>query len=149
MEELCLLIQKERWKMSRLQNAESLAITDESLSEYLTSRYPNRSFDDFSRRLTVLVGELRSGGFATIAAVDKALERTKKAAEFFEAENPRSRLVGSRYSAIHVMIISISLLHNRFFISWPSILDDCSPEKVKEYRRHILPERDTPQPTED
>ena len=111
--------------MSSLQNANSLNITDESLSEYLRNRYPNRSFDDFSRSLNELVVELRSGGFNTIGDVHKTLECTKKAAELFETENPPSQLVGSRYSAIGIVKISISLLDDDFFIDRPDILDRC------------------------
>jgi len=125
------------------------SITHVSLSEYLRNRYPDRSFDDFSRSLSELVVELRNGGFSTIGDVYKTLEHTKKAAERFEAENPRSQLVGNRYSAIEIVIISISLLDNVFFISWPNVLDNCSPKKLEEYRKHILPETDESQPMED
>lgn len=124
-------------------------INDKSLSKYLMSRYPNREFHDFSRRLNKLVVELRSGGFNTIGSVHKILERTKEAAEPYEAENPRSKLMGNRYSAIEIVIISISLLDNDFFISWPNVLDNCSPEKLEEYRKLILPETDEHQPMED
>jgi hypothetical protein len=135
--------------MSNSQNTDNLDINDESLSEYLRNRYPNRSFDDFSRLLGELVVELRSGGFNTIGDVRKTLECTKKAAEFFEAENPRSQLIGNRYSAIEIVMISISLLDNDFFISWPNVLDNYSPKKLEEYRKHILPETGKSQPTKD
>jgi hypothetical protein len=128
----------------RMKKLEGVNVTQESLSEYLTSRYPDRSFDDFSRLLIDLVVELRSGSFATIGHVRKALVRTRKAAECFETENPRSQLVGGQYSAIEIVIISISLLHSRFFISWPNVLGNCSPEKLEEYRKLILPETDQP-----
>lgn len=123
-------------------------ITPESLSKYLSCRYPNRSFDDFSRSLNELVVELRGGGFNTIGGVHKTLERTKKAAEHFEAENPPSQLMDSRYSAKGIVKISISLLYDDFFISRPTVLDRCSPEKLEEYRKHILPETDETQPIE-
>jgi hypothetical protein len=126
--------------MSNLENTNS--INDESLSKYLKSRHSNRRSDDFPYFLIDLVGELRGGGFNTIGDVDKTLKRTKKAAELFEAENPRSQLIGNRYSAIEIVIISISLLKKDFFISWPNVLDDCSPEKLEEYRKYILPETD-------
>lgn len=126
--------------MSNSQNTDSLDIKDKSLSGYLTSRYPKRSFDDFPYFLTELVVELRDGGFNTIGDVHKALQHTKKAAERFETENPRSQLMGNRYSAIEIVIFSISLLHKDFFISWPNVLDNCSPEKLEEYRKLILPE---------
>jgi hypothetical protein len=128
--------------MSNSKNTASLDITHESLSEYLRNRYPNRSFDDFSRLLGELVDELRSGGFSTIGDVHKTLERIKKAAELFEAENPPSKNMGSRYSAIGIVKISISLLDNDFFIDRPDILDNCSLERLEEYRKHILPETD-------
>jgi hypothetical protein len=134
--------------MSRSQNTDSIDITPESLSEYLRSRYHNREDHDFSRRLNELVVELRNGGFSTIADVHKILERTKEAAERFETENPRSQLMGNRYSAIEIVKISISLLRKDFFISWPNVLDNCSPEKLEEYRKLILPETDEPQPME-
>ena len=126
--------------MSPSHNTNSLGITPESLSEYLRSQYPDRSFDDFSRLLPELIVESRGGGFCTIGDVRKALERTKKAAEHFETENPRSQLMGNRYSAIEIVIFSISLLHKDFFISWPNLLDNCSPEKLEEYRKLILRE---------
>jgi hypothetical protein len=111
MEELCLQRQEERWKMSALRNVESLDITDESLSEYLRSAYADRSFDDFSRLLHELVVELRnSKDFRTVGDLHNALERTKKTAELLEAENPPSQLVGSRYSAIGMVRISVALL---------------------------------------
>ncbi len=135
--------------MSNSQNTDSLDITDESLSEYLRSRYPNRSFDDFSRSLGELVVELHNGGFNTINDVHKTLECTRKATELFEAENPRSQLIGNRYSAIEIVIISISLLDNDFFISWPNVLDNYSSERLEEYRKHILPETGESQPTKD
>lgn len=149
MEKLRLKMYIERdVKMSISQDTDRLEITHESLSEYLISRYPNRRFDDFSRLLSELVGELRSGRFGTIGEIEKALERTKKAAERFEAENPRSKLIGNRYSAIEIVIISISLLNKDFFITWPNVLDNCSPKKLEEYRKLILPETDESQPTE-
>lgn len=135
--------------MSRSQNTDSLDITHESLSEYLRSRYPDRSFDDFSRSLSELVVELRSGGFSTIGDVHKTLEHTKKAVECFEAENPPSQIMGSGYSAIGIAKISMSLLDNDFFISRPTVLDSCLPEKLEEYRKHILTERSEHQPMED
>jgi len=128
--------------MSSSQITDSLDITNKSLSEYLMSRYPNRSFDDFPYSLIKLVVELRGGGFNTIGGVHKTLERTKKAADLYEAENPRSQLMGNRYSAIEIVIISISLLNKDFFISWPNVLDNCSPEKLEEYRKLILSETD-------
>jgi hypothetical protein len=133
--------------MSNLEKTKS--INDVSLSKYLMSRYHNREDHDFSRRLGKLVSELHSGGYSTIGDLHKDLERTKKAAEHFETENPRSQLMGNRYSAIEIVIFSISLLHKDFFISWPNVLDNCSPEKLEEYRKHILPETDEPQPMED
>jgi len=135
--------------MSSSQNTTSLDITHKSLSEYLRNRYPSRSFDDFPYRLSELVDELRSGGFSTIGDVHKTLECTKKAAEFLEAKNPRSQLMGNRYSAIEIVIISISLLDNDFFISWPNVLDNYSSERLEEYRKHILPETGESQPTKD
>jgi hypothetical protein len=147
--EICLRMQIEREvKMYRSQNTISIDITPESLSEYLMCRYSNRRFDDFPYFLTALVGELRGGGFDTIGDVHKILERTKKAAEHFEDENPRSQLVGNRYSAIEIVIISISLLYNDFFISWPNILDKFSPEKLEKYKKLIPPETDETQPIE-
>ena len=128
--------------MSNSQNTTSPDITSESLSEYLMSRYPNRSFDDFPYRLSKLVIELRDDRFSTIGDVHKDLERTKKAVERFEAENPPSKNIGSRYSAIGILKISISLLDNDFFIDRPDILDDCSPERLEKYRKYILPETD-------
>ena len=124
-------------------------ITPESLSKYLSRRYPNRSFDDFPYLLFDLVVELHGGGFNTIGDVHKTLERTKEAAECFEADNPPSMLEGSRYSAIGIMKISISLLYNDFFISRPTVLDNCAPEKLEECRKLILPETDESQPMED
>jgi hypothetical protein len=126
--------------MSISQDTDRLEITHESLSEYLMSRYPNRRFDDFPYFLTELVVELRGGGFNTIDDVHNILERTKTATEHFEDENPRSQLVGNRYSAIEIVIISISLLYNDFFISWPNALDNFPPEKLEGYRKLILPE---------
>lgn len=135
--------------MSSSQNTVSLDITQESLSEYLKSRNPNRSFDDFPYFLAELVVELCGSGFGTIADVHKTLERTKKATERFEAENPGSQLVGSGYSAIGIVKISISLLYDDFFISRPTVLDRCSPEKLEEYRKLILPEMDESKSTKD
>ena len=128
--------------MSRLQNKDSIDINPESLSEYLMSRYPKRRVDDFPYFLIDLVGELLGGGFNTIGDVHKTLERTKEATGRFETENPRSQLIGNRYSAIEIVIMSISLLNNGFFISWPNVFDNCSPEKLEEYRTLILPETD-------
>lgn len=135
--------------MSRSQNTDSLDITHESLSEYLRSRFPNRSFDDFSRSLSELVIELRSGGFGTIGDVHKTLERTKKAVERFEAENPHSQNMGSQYSAIGIVISSMALLLGNDFFTFRTVLDNCSPEKLEEYRKHILPEAGELQPMED
>lgn len=160
--------------MSSLQNAESLRLTDESLSEYLRSRYADRSFDDFSRSLHELVVELRNGrirdrgmsrpqsnelvvelpngrngGFRTIGDLHKALERTKMAAELLEADYPPNDPLTRQYSAVCIVKVAISLLDNDFFISRPPVLDRCSHEKLEEYRRHILPEADEPQPMED
>jgi len=136
--------------MVRSKNTITNDIKPESLSEYLKNRYTDeRSFDDFSRSLNELVVELSNGGFDTIGDVHKTLERTKKAAELFEAENPPSKLVDSRYSAIGIVKISISLLDNDFFISRPTVLDSCSPERLEEYRNHILPETDESLPTKD
>lgn len=135
--------------MSSLRNMDSLDITDKSLSEYLKGRYPERSIDDFPYSLIELVVELRNGGFATIGDVHKTLERTRTAAERFEAENPRSQLIGNRYSAIEIVIVSISLLDEDSFISWPNVLENWPPEKLEEYRKLILPETDEPEPIED
>ena len=132
--------------MSNLENTNS--ITYESLSEYLRNRYPNRSFDDFSRSLGELVVELRNSRFSKIDVVHKTLECTKKAVECFEAENPPSQNMGSRYSAIGIVKISITLQDNDFFISRPTVLDCCSPEKLEGYRRLILPETDKSELTE-
>jgi len=134
--------------MSRLQNTDSIDITPESLSEYLKYRYPNRRFNDFPYFLIELVGELRSGGFNTIGDIDNILKRTKKAAERFETDNPGSKLVGSVYSAIGIVIISIGLLQGTDFFTFRTILNNYSPEKLEEYRRLILPEKDEIQPIE-
>jgi hypothetical protein len=117
-------------------------VTQESLSEYLMSRYPNRRFDDFPYFLSKLVVELHGGGFGTIGEIHETLDRTKDAAERFEGENPRSQLIGNRYSAIEIVIVSISLLDEDVFISLPNVLDNWPPEKLEEYRKLILPERD-------
>lgn len=135
--------------MSRSQNTNSIDITPESLSEHLRRRYPNRLFDDFPNFLIDLVGELRGGGFNTIGDVHKILERTKTAAEHFEAENPPSELVGSQHSAIGIVIISTALLLGNDFFTFRTVLDNCSPEKLEEYRKHILPEAGELQPMED
>ena len=129
-------------KMSISQNTDSIDITQISLSEYLTSRYPNRRVDDFPYFLIDLVGELLGGGFNTIDEVAKTLERTKKAAECFEIQNPRSQLVDSQYSAIGIVIISIALLRGADFFTFRTVLDNCLPEKLEEYRKLILPETD-------
>mgnify|MGYP001076565698 CR=1 FL=1 len=128
--------------MSNAQNLKSLDITEESLSKYLMSRYPNREVHDFSLRLYKLVGELRGSCFNAIDKLHRILERTKRAANDFENENPRSQLVGNRYSAIEIVIISISLLDNDFFLSWPDVLDGYPPKELEEYRKLILPEAD-------
>lgn len=128
------------------QNTAILNITHKSLSEYLRNRYPNRSFDDFSRLLGELVDELRNGSSNKISDIHKTLERTEKAAELFEAENPPSKNIGSRYSAIGIVIISIALLRGNDFFTFRTVLDKCSPERLKEYRKHILPEIDESQP---
>lgn len=133
----------------RMKKTVAIDVTQESLSEYLMSRYPERRSDDFPGFLTVLAAELRDGSLGTIADVHKILERTKKAVRLFEAEYPRSQLVGNEYSAIEIVILSISLLDEDFFISWPNVLDDCPPEKLEEYRKIILPETDESQPMED
>ena len=130
--------------MSNLENTNS--INDESLSKYLKSRHSNRRSDDFPYFLIDLVGELLGGGFNTIGDVDKTLKRTKKAAELFEAENPPSRLEGSRYSAIGIVRMSMLLLDNDFYTFRPTVFDNCLPERLEEYRKHILPEEDEPEP---
>ena len=128
--------------MSSSHNTDCLDITHESLSEYLRSTYPDRhlTFEYYPNLLTELTVELRNSILSTIGNVHKTLERTKKAAERFEVDNQPSRLVDSRYSAIGIVKISISLLYNDFFISRPTVLDNCSPEKLEEYRKLILPE---------
>jgi hypothetical protein len=133
--------------MSNLENTNS--INDESLSKYLKSRHSNRRSDDFPYFLIDLVGELRGGGFNTIGDVDKTLKRTKKAAELFEAENPPSRLEGSQYSAIGIVRMSMLLLDNDFFTCRPTIFNNCLPERLEKYRKHILPETGESQPMED
>jgi hypothetical protein len=130
--------------MSSSQNTDSRDITQESVSEYLTSRYPDRSFDDFSRLLPELVGALRSGSFYTIGDLRKTLERTKKVAEDFEARHPPSQLVGSRHSAIGIVIISVALSRRTDFFTFRTVLDDCPSERLEEYKKHILPESDEP-----
>ncbi len=132
--------------MSNFKNKTGLDITPESLSEYLRNRYPERLFDDFSRSLSELVDELRGGCFRTIGDVRKALERTEKAAELFEAENPPSQLKDSRHTAIGIVIISMALLRGNDFFTFRTVLDKCSPERLKEYRKHILPETGESQP---
>lgn len=126
----------------RMKKPVGVEVTQKSLSEYLMSRYPDRRFDDFPHFLTELVAELRGGGFGTIADVRKALERTKKAAMCFETQNPGSRLVGSGYSAVGIVIISIALLRGVDFFTFRTVLDGCPPERLEEYRKLILPETD-------
>jgi hypothetical protein len=124
-------------------------ITNRSLAEYLTARYRERSRDDFSHFLSELVGELRGGGFRTIGEVDIALERTKEVARQLEIENPPSQNEGSQYSAVGFVVVSITLLRGNDFFTFKTALDKCSPERLQEYRKHILPKIDESPPVGD
>ena len=134
--------------MSRSQNTDSIDITPESLSEYLNRKFPGRHliFENYPYLLDELIAELHIRSFSTIDDVDKTLKRAKKAAELFEAENPPSRLEGSRYSAIGIVRMSMLLLDNDFYTFRPTVFDNCLPERLEEYRKHILPEEDEPEP---
>ena len=98
--------------------------------------------------LDELIAELHIRGFSTIGDVHKTLERTKRATELCEAENPPSRLEGSRYSAIGFVRMSMLLLDNDFFTFRPTIFNNCLPERLEKYRKHILPETNKTQPME-
>ena len=130
--------------MFSLQNKGSLDITQESLSGYLRSRYPNRhlTFKYYPNLLSELIAELLIRGFSTIGDVHKTLQRTKRAADLFEADYPPNQLMDSRYSAIGIVRISMLLLDNDFFTFRSTVFDNCLPEKLKEYRKLILPEMD-------
>jgi hypothetical protein len=133
--------------MFGLNNTITTNITPKSLSEYLRHRYTERHriFENYPYLLDELIVELHIRGFNTIGDVDKTLKRAKKAAELFEAENPPSRLECSRYSAIGIVRMSMLLLDNDFFTFRPTVFDNCLPERLEEYRKHILPETDETQ----
>jgi len=81
-------------------------------------------------------------GLNTIGKIHKALDRTKEAFGLFEKDFPPNPVKDSQYSIEGVGIISMRLLDSDFFTCRNIILNDVAPEKLEEYRKHILPERE-------
>jgi hypothetical protein len=117
-------------------------INFESLSEYLTKRYPDLeiSFDKKLGELQAFINELKNYGFSPISEVHKILERTQKAVELYEMEFPPNGK-GSQHSCTGIARISMCLLDRNFTLRDMKV-EDIPPEKLEEYRKHILPERE-------
>jgi len=127
--------------MDRQINMES-EINHDSFSDYLIKRYPTRPilFDIRPYMLDELMVELRIRKFNTIGEIDQTLARTEKDVELFERDNPPNKVLGSRYSPIGIVTISMQLLYDDFPILMKTVVDVVDPEKIAEYKKYILPE---------
>ena len=127
--------------MDRQTNME-IKISHASLSDYLRKRYQTRQdticrSTQMSHMLRELVVELLILKPNTIGELAKALDRTDEAVKLFERYNPRSELLGNRYFPIEIVIISMQLLFDDFPEFMKRVVD---PDKLAEYKKHILPE---------
>ena len=119
-----------------------IEINFDSFSDYLRKRYPTREKDSDMRpgMLEDLITKLHIYEFNTIGQIEQALDRTKEAFEQFEEDNPPSNLVDSQYSAEGTVWLSMQLLYDDFPVFEQTAVDVVDPDKLAEYKKHILPE---------
>ena len=129
--------------MDRQVNTEN-EISDASLSEYLGERYKDRQDEEIDRStqmchmLHELVVVLHILKLNTIGELDKALDSTKETFEKYEKDYPPSKLLGSQYSPIGVVIISMQIYFDAFPVINKTWVVD--PDILAEYKEHILSE---------
>jgi hypothetical protein len=112
----------------------------ESLSEYLTQRYPDRETEPDTEfgGFQLFLKELMYRNFKAIGEVHKALERTQKAVDLFEIDFPPEGKKGHKYSAAGIARMSMCLLDSDFTMS-NTKLNDISQKVLKKYRMNIIP----------
>ena len=127
--------------MDRQVNPEN-EINLDSFSDYLRKQYPTREKCSDMRpgMLKDLIVKLHIYNFNTIGQIEQALARTERAFGLFEIDNPPSNLVDSQYSAEGTVWLSMQLLYDDFPDFEQTAVDVVDPDKLAEYKKHILPE---------
>lgn len=125
--------------MDRQVNMEE--INRDSFSDYLRKRYPDREkcSDMHPGILEELIVYLHDK-FNTIEQIEQALVRTERAFGLYEIDNPPSILVDQQYTAEGTVMLSMQLLYDDFADLKQRVVDVLDPDKLAEYKKHILPE---------